>query len=405
MLITAFADQQMSSQLTNLVPVFDGTNYQQWTAAMQSFLMSQGQWKCVKDGANVPEEIKVEDSVTNAAEIMSYLEDAEKAMGNIRLRLHHTIGYQFNSEENPASLWKTLKKKYGVPGISGAFKEFKGIMDTQIPNNSNPSPAIDKIMAHHTCLSEMKWDLPKKVLAMMMLSKAPPSMEVVVQMILQMTDDLGANESLDLDKIVKAMRASWEAHGRAGVSQFNQQQANKLSAVKQAGEPPQFQYQQQQHRESLQQQCGGWGLGGGSKRGRQGKRGGQKNAQQQLQQAMVQQPDPSQQAGPSQPPPHQWVPAPTHPSYASGPANMGYFAAQMKAGCPLPPTPPTPSFQPTKSFFPHFNKAMDLAHRLGVQPTIKTIKKLEMAQQEMVRKPQDPHPTPRNPQKRAQNSQ
>ena len=331
---------------------------------MQSFLMSQGQWKCVKDGAETPAEVKVEGSVTNAADIASFLEDAEKVMGNIRLRLHHTIGYQFNSVENPAELWQTLKNKYGVPGISGAFKVFKGIMDTQILNNFDPSPAIDKIMAHHTRLSEMKWDLPKKVLAMMMLSKAPPSMEVTVQMILQMTDDLGADESLDLDTIVKAMRASWEAHGQAGASRFNQQRANKLSAVKQAGEPPQFQYQQQQHGESSQQQRGGWGLGGGSKRGRRGKRGGQKNAQQQLQQAMVQS-EPNQQAGPSQPPPHQWVPAPTPPSYTSGPANMGYFATQMKQGCPLPPTPPTPSFpptppiQPTESFYPHFGVAMN----------------------------------------------
>ena len=140
-------------------------------------------------------------------------------------------------------------------------------MDTQIPNNSDPSPAIDKIMAHHTCLTEMKWDLPKKVLCMMLLSKAPPSMETTVQMISQMTKDLGADDSLDLDQITLAMRTSWEAHRRAGKSRFNQQQANKFSAVKQAGEPPQFQYQQQQHRESSQQQWGGWGLGGGSKRG------------------------------------------------------------------------------------------------------------------------------------------
>ena len=54
MLITAFADQKMSSQLTNLVLVLDSTNYQQWSAAMQSFLMSQGQWKCTKDGADAP---------------------------------------------------------------------------------------------------------------------------------------------------------------------------------------------------------------------------------------------------------------------------------------------------------------------------------------------------------------
>ena len=124
----------------------------------------------------------------------------------------------------------------------------------------------------------------------------------------------------------------------------------------------------------------------------QGKRGGQKNAQQQLQQAMVQQPEPTQQAGPSQPP-HQWVPAPTPPSYASGPANMGYFTAQMREGCPLPPIPPTSPIPPTQSFFPHFNKTMDLAHRLGVKPTIGTVKRLKMAQQEMRRKPHDPRPT------------
>ena len=118
------------------------------------------------------------------------------------------------------------------------------------------------------------------------------------------------------------------------------------------------------------------------------------NAQQQLQQAMVQQPEPTQQAGPSQPPSHQWVPTPTPPSYASSPANMGYFAAQMKAGRPLPPTPP---FSPTKFFYPHFNAAVDLTHRLGVKPTVEMVKKLKMAQQEMGRKSQDPRPTPCNP--------
>ena len=36
---------------------------------------------------------------------------------------------------------------------------------------------------------------------------------------------------------------------------------------------------------------------------------------------------------------------------------------------------------------------MDLAHRLGVKPTIETVKRLEMAQQEMARRSQDPRPT------------
>ena len=35
----------MSSSLTTLVPVLSGPNYQVWSTAMKSFLMSQGQWR------------------------------------------------------------------------------------------------------------------------------------------------------------------------------------------------------------------------------------------------------------------------------------------------------------------------------------------------------------------------
>ena len=277
-------------------------------------------------------------------------------------------------------------------------------MDTVIPNGVDPSPALDKIMSHYVRLNNMDCEIPKKILSMMLLAKAPASMETIVQMFSQILGDAEkkkVDEELIPEKVVHMMRTSWETHGRAGMSHNNQQQANKLSAVKPVGNQlPQFRYQQQQRGEFLQQQHGGWGLGGGSKRGRRGKRGRQKNAQQQLQQAMVQS-EPNQQAGPSQSPPHQWVPAPTPPSYASGPANIGYFAAQMRAGRPLPPTPPTPSFsptppiQPTESFYLHFGAAMNLSRKLGIKPTIETVKKLEMAQQEMARKKSsDPRPTP-----------
>ena len=83
---------------------------------------------------------------------------------------------------------------------------------------------------------------------------------------------------------------------------------------------------------------------------------------------------------------------------------MGYFAAQMREGHPLPPIPPTSPIPLTKSFYPYFNKAVDLAHRLGVKPTIEIVKRLEMAEQKMVQKPCDPHSTPCNPRKCAQNS-
>ena len=122
---------------------------------MQSYLMSQGQCKCVKPGATAPVTTSVDrtDGTTiteGERDRLDWLEDAEKALGNIRLCLHHTITYQYNDEEKPAKLWSNLKAKYGAPGISHAYVELKGMIDTAIPNNSDPSPALDKIMAHNT---------------------------------------------------------------------------------------------------------------------------------------------------------------------------------------------------------------------------------------------------------------
>src|SRR5882757_8280853 len=82
----------MSSQLTNLVPVLDGTNYLQWASAMQSYLMSQGQWWCTKPGFEPPVFRKTEATehtpeTSNAQEVNTWVIDSEKAMGNICLRL------------------------------------------------------------------------------------------------------------------------------------------------------------------------------------------------------------------------------------------------------------------------------------------------------------------------------
>ena len=144
-------------------------------------------------------------------------------------------------------------------------------MDTTIPNGVDLGPALDKIMSHYVCLNKMEWEIPKKFMAMMLIVKAPSSMESIVQLYCTILADSTKQETedkLDPKRVVLAMRSSWETHQQAGSSRFTQQRATKLSVVKPAGnQPPQFQYQQQQCEGFLQQQRGGWGLGGGSKRG------------------------------------------------------------------------------------------------------------------------------------------
>jgi hypothetical protein len=43
----------MLSQLTSLVPVLKGPNYQHWAPTIKSFLMAQGQWRLMKKGKPV----------------------------------------------------------------------------------------------------------------------------------------------------------------------------------------------------------------------------------------------------------------------------------------------------------------------------------------------------------------
>ena len=99
--------QKMSSNLTSFVPVLDGTNYQQWAAQMQLYLMSQGQWPYVTKNPPTGSVIALQSSSSmtkkpaddNEADPSALLTDADaiakldenntKAVGNIRLCLHH----------------------------------------------------------------------------------------------------------------------------------------------------------------------------------------------------------------------------------------------------------------------------------------------------------------------------
>ena len=176
---------------------------------------------------------------------------------------------------------------------------------------------MDKIMSHFHTLGNMGFDIPMEVKSMMIIAKAPKSMESVVQLL---ASEGGKSKLRDLEEIINTLHTAWETSRRQGVVNIpsNQQRANKFSAVKQGDQnAPQFQQQR--------------GDGTWQQRGcpRRGKRGGKKNAQQQLQQGVAQELPLS---APQQPPP---------PSFQFTPQE-GYFAS-MASALFIPPTPPPPS--------------------------------------------------------------
>ena len=85
-------------------------------------------------------------------------------------------------------------------------------MNTNIPSNADPRPAINKILAHFTRLKEHKLNIPEQLKVLMLLSKAPPSMEVMVQV----ASREAATKNIGLSEVYNGMITSWQNYGWNG---------------------------------------------------------------------------------------------------------------------------------------------------------------------------------------------
>src|SRR5215475_8661213 len=126
----------MSSALTQLVPVFTGDKFQEWTTMMESYLMAQGQWYVVSDDA--PREPDAASSDEDRANMASWRDANIKALGNLRLRLAPSINVQIKEKVTAKAVWDYLQETYGKPGVAAIYTEFKAALDLTISMSENP---------------------------------------------------------------------------------------------------------------------------------------------------------------------------------------------------------------------------------------------------------------------------
>jgi len=320
----------MSSALNKMVPMFTGSNWQQWHTSMQAYLRAQGQWfvYLTTQPADGHDDRNNWDNST------------ERALGNITLRLAPSIQVAVTDLTTVKEVWDYLKKSFGAPSIGSAYTELSKLLSTTIPTGSHPAPAITKMLSHFTYLKDAGFDFPAPVQTMIILCKLPPTMEVVAQILSQTSPDKIKN--LKLEGIVKAAMLSFEQKG-ATCGGGKGPQPNKLSAVKRKPADPKFAQQQQQ-----QQQQGGsnsgasgnapaQGQGGRTCRGGKKARARRENTQQAAFATYV----------------HYDGPEPTVDPRA------------------LAHTPGATNFGPPT--FDNTIKAFDLVHHLGVEPSCQTI--------------------------------
>src|SRR6266702_908459 len=348
----------MSSQLTSLVPVFDGSNWSTWSKVMTAFFMSQGLWGYITGTIAVPVIAAGPPPVT-AIDIALWNKNDKMARGNLTLCLSPAVQQAVTSNTSQI-LWD------GAVSMPCIYKDFKEAISIHFNPNQHPMPQFEKMAATFarlgavtvgTGVNQTTLAITPQLQALIALSTLPAKWENLIPIICAGV----AIADLKLDDVASQVIGQFETKTNCGQHKAAQaaQSAHKISAVKRKRGDPRF------TKQGNQQQC---------------------------------QQQPSTSSGPSnQQQPHrqrggrgsekgkgkgkQRDGAPQHSHFASVAAlapptthkvlHIGSSGSSVRMESEASP------IEKSSSFYPSVKKARTLTERMDVPATIQTIKTLE----------------------------
>ena len=149
-----------------------------------------------------------------------------KVARNMILHVSDAIYVKILELGTAKEMWKLLWTKYSTPGIMVAFSLFKSALDLHILSNQHPRKVLNQLQMYFVEFKDTKFKLLTKTQIMLLLTKLPLNMEVVVQKVV--TDRIMDSTTFEL--IWKLTILSYEQctsqHGQVS------QSAHKLSTVK-----------------------------------------------------------------------------------------------------------------------------------------------------------------------------
>ena len=251
---------------------------------MVSFLMSQGLYRHLsEDAPTVP---TLQENGKNAAEVAeaetklkAWKDDDAKAMGMIRLRLAPPILQLVRGETTAQRTWNELTNAFATATLGQAFTEFKGILETVIPDNQSPAAAVSKVKGHVERLSQLHVEVDEYIHLMLLIVKTPKYAEHVATqtMMTQTMHDTTADDATgnpDPDAYGRALINAWEQRKLASSGrQQRQGDANRATGIRRAGRQPRFNEQQQQQPQQQRPQGQQQQQQGNGNRGKRGRRG------------------------------------------------------------------------------------------------------------------------------------
>src|SRR6266702_765830 len=232
----------MSSQLTSLIPIFDGSNWSIWSKAMTTFFMLQGLWGYIEGTIAVPV-IGAGPPPVTAADLALWNKNKKMARGNLTLCLSPSV-QQAVTGNTSQILWDAIKDQYGVVSMPHIYKDFKEVISIRFNPNQHPTPQFEKMAAAFACLgavsvgtgvNQTTLAIKLQLQALIALSALPAKWENLVPIICAGV----AIADLKLDDVTSQVIGQFETETNHGQHKAVQS-AQKISAVKRKRGDPRF---------------------------------------------------------------------------------------------------------------------------------------------------------------------
>ncbi|PFH45220.1 hypothetical protein AMATHDRAFT_9728 [Amanita thiersii Skay4041] len=198
----------------------DGTNYTTWEYPMRAYLKFKGCWLITVEG--LPD-------IANQETPFWYIQSDPKSAPEeraIKQRLTNAIIEEIKGYTTAKDIWKYLKNKYNKAGSAQVFGDIQKVYTFQIKGNQNPEAEISKLALLFTCLKARGAEMSKFYQAMTLLNAGLMKWPHLVSIYLSQND----MKDLDFDKIKVMFIADW--HRTTTLGQPSPK-INKISGVQQ----------------------------------------------------------------------------------------------------------------------------------------------------------------------------
>ena len=185
--------QMSSTNFFDKLPVFDGTNWMEWSTKMTDYLMKMELWVYPSGTAIKPEEPASSASAAEKREakkdILAWERADESVVGNINFKLRRDIRTLYQSHKVSKDLWDALEKAYGKEPYAITYGRFKQLLRLKF-GSQNPQKEFSRWDVLIQQLAEGGIEMDAKLLAVLFEEAIPRDMEKVLSpLITQMVHD------------------------------------------------------------------------------------------------------------------------------------------------------------------------------------------------------------------------